>query len=65
MLNIGSSGTIFKQKTNKYTGVMVARKLLNPQVLADVDSIDSWLHDLQIWKCVPEAASSCNLLITF
>ena len=31
---------------------MAAKKLLNPPVLSDVDNIDSWLHDIQIWKCV-------------
>ena len=33
---------------------MAAKKLLNPPVLSDVDNIDSWLHDLQIWKCVTD-----------
>ena len=27
-------------------------KLLNPPVLINVDNIDSWLHDLEIWRCV-------------
>ena len=29
---------------------MEAKKLLNPPVLSDVDNIDSWFHDLQIWN---------------
>ena len=33
---------------------MATRKLLNPLVLTDVDSIDTQLHDLQIWKCVTD-----------
>ena len=33
---------------------MATRKLLNPPVLTDVYSIDAWLHDLQIWKCVTD-----------
>ena len=33
---------------------MATRKLLNPPVLTDVGSIDTWLHDLQILKCVTE-----------
>ena len=30
------------------------KKLLNPPVLSNVDEIDSWLHDLQIWECVTD-----------
>ena len=33
---------------------MATRKLLNPPVLTDVDSIDTWLRDLQIWKYVTD-----------
>ena len=35
---------------------MAANKLLNPLtlVLSDVDNFDSWLHDLQILKCVAD-----------
>ena len=33
---------------------MAAKKLLNPPVLSNVDNIDSWLHDLQIWNCVTD-----------
>ena len=33
---------------------MAAKKLLNPPVLSDVNNIDSWLHDLQIWKWVTD-----------
>ena len=34
---------------------MVAkRKFLNPPVLTNVDIIDTWLHNLQIWKCVTD-----------
>ena len=33
---------------------MATRKLLNPPALTDVDRIDTWLHDLQIWKCVTD-----------
>ena len=32
----------------------MTRKLLNPPVLTDADSIDTRLHNLQIWKCVTE-----------
>ena len=32
----------------------MAKKLLNPPVLSNVDEIDSWLHDLQIWECVTD-----------
>ena len=34
--------------------MVATRKFLNPPVLTNVDSIDTWLHDLQIWKCVTE-----------
>ena len=30
------------------------KKLLNQPVLSNVDEIDSWLYDLQIWKCVTD-----------
>ena len=35
---------------------MAANKLLNQLtlVLSDVDDFDSWLHDLQILKCVAD-----------
>ena len=33
---------------------MATRKLLNPPVLTNVDSIDTWLRDLQIWKYVTD-----------
>ena len=33
---------------------MAAKKLLNPPMLCNVDNIDSWLHDLQLWKCVTD-----------
>ena len=33
---------------------MATRKLLNPPVLTDVDSIDTWLHDPHFWKCVTD-----------
>ena len=35
---------------------MAANKLLNQLtlVLSDVDNFDSWLHDLQILKCVAD-----------
>ena len=36
------------------TDIMTARALLNPPSHTDVDNIDLWLHDLQIWKCVTE-----------
>ena len=32
----------------------MAKKLLTPPVLNNVDEIDSWLHDLQIWECVTD-----------
>ena len=32
----------------------MAKKLLNPPVLSNVNEIDSWLHDLQIWECVTD-----------
>ena len=34
--------------------MVATRKFLNPPVLTNVDSIDTWLHDLQIWKCVTD-----------
>ena len=34
--------------------MVVTRKFLNPPVLTNVDSIDTWLPDLQIWKCVTD-----------
>ena len=34
--------------------MVATRKFLNPTVLTNVDSIDTWLHDLQIWKCVTD-----------
>ena len=30
------------------------KKLLSPPVLSNVDKIDSWRHDLQIWECVKD-----------
>ena len=62
-LNTGSRGIIIitttktkqskaKKTKKKKTGVVTSRKSLNPPVLTDVDSIDSWLHDLQIWRKV-------------
>ena len=33
---------------------MAAINLLNPPSLSDEDNIDSWLHTLQIWKCLTE-----------
>ena len=33
---------------------MATRKLLNSLVLTDADSIETWLDDLQIWKCVTD-----------
>ena len=33
---------------------MAAKKLMNPPVLSDNDNIDSWLLELQIWKCVTD-----------
>ena len=33
---------------------MATKKLLNLPVLTDVDSIDTWLRDLQIWKYVTD-----------
>ena len=33
---------------------MAAKKLMNPPVLGDNDNIDSWLLELQIWKCVTD-----------
>ena len=32
----------------------ITRKLSNPPVLTDVDRTDTWLHDLQIWKCAAD-----------
>ena len=34
--------------------MVATRKFLNPPVLTNVDSIDTWLPDLQIWKCVTD-----------
>ena len=34
--------------------MVATRKFLNPPVLTNVDIIDTWLHDLQIWKCVTD-----------
>ena len=33
---------------------MATRKLLNSLVLTNADSIETWLDDLQIWKCVTD-----------
>ena len=44
---------------------MAGRKLLNPQELTEVDSIDSWIHELQIWKCITDLKKKKQVLVIY
>ena len=44
---------------------MATRKLINPPVLTDVDSIDTWLNDLQTWKCVTDLEKKQQGLVIY
>ena len=44
---------------------MATTKLLNPPVLTDVDSIDTWLHGLHIWKWVTDLEKKQKGLVIY
>lgn len=44
---------------------MATRKLLDSPVFSDVDSTDTWLHDLQIWKCVTKLEKKKQGLVIY
>ena len=44
---------------------MTGRKLLNPQELTEVDSIDSWIYELQIWKCITDLKKKKQVLVIY
>ena len=38
----------------EYRQKMVSKRLLNPPVLSNIEEIDLWLHDSQVWQCLTD-----------